>query len=125
MHDCPDIPGVTLEKRTPRRPFAVPREQRLVQTRDAMDRHSCPESPDADAGADCLLASTLYLMGRYAATPCPRLAELVDRHLAAVAANPGCGILVRETSRRLQGDWSRLRHDCPLGFDSPPCAGGS
>mgnify|MGYP005805846307 CR=1 FL=1 len=124
MQDSPDIPGVMLEKRTTRRPLTVQREPRFVQARDAMDTRTCPESPDVEAGADCLLASTLYLMGRYAATPCPRLAELVDRHLAAVAANPGCGILVRETSRRLGGDWSRLRHDCPLGFDVPPCAGG-
>lgn len=90
-----------------------------------MDRHPFTEAIDAEAGADCLLASTLFLMGRYAASPCPRLATVVDRHLAAVAAHEGGGPLVRETCRRLAGEWTRLRAGCPLGFDPPPCEGSA
>ncbi len=90
-----------------------------------MDRHPFTDQVDAAAGADCLLASTLYLMSRHAAEPCPRLATLVDRHLAAVSAHPGCGVLVRETCRRLEGEWSGSRGQCPLGFASPPCEGGA
>jgi len=87
-----------------------------------MDRH--PFTDEVEAGsADSLLASTLYLMSRYAANPCPRIANLVDRHLAAVARHPGCGELVRETSRRAAGDWGSLRVDCPLGFAVAPCEG--
>lgn len=91
----------------------------------AMDRHPFTECVDAAAGADCLLASTLFLLGRYASAPCPRLALLVDRHLAAVASHAGCGILVRETSRRLAEEWKRQEPDCPLGFATPPCEGGT
>jgi hypothetical protein len=87
-----------------------------------MDRHPYTETMTATS-ADCLLASTIYLMSRYAAMPCPRLAKLVDRHLAAVAGSPECGALVRETCRRASHDWLRLRADCPLGFASPPCEG--
>jgi hypothetical protein len=67
-----------------------------------------------------LLASTLYLMSRYAANPCAHLARLVDRHLAAVAAQPDCGALVRETCRRAGAEWRALKPGCPLGF-APPC----
>ena len=89
-----------------------------------MDRHPFTECVEAAAGADSLLASTLFLLGRHAAAPCPRLADLVDRHLAAVASHPGCGILVRETARRLAAEWSKQQPDCPLGFAVPPCEGG-
>lgn len=86
-----------------------------------MDRH--PLQDEVGTGsADALLASTLYLMTRYAADPCPRLARLVDRHLAAVAANAGCGALVRETARRAAAEWRTARPGCPLGFSNPPCA---
>jgi hypothetical protein len=85
-----------------------------------MDRHPFTEAPEA-GGAQSLLASTLYLMSRYAIDPCPRLARLVDRHLAAVAAHPGCGALVRETCRRAAQDWRSLEPGCPLGFAQPPC----
>lgn len=90
-----------------------------------MDRHPFTDRVDAAAGADSLLASTLFLLGRYAVAPCPRLAVLVDRHLAAVASHPGCGILVRETSRRLAAEARNPRPDCPLGFSAPPCRDGS
>jgi hypothetical protein len=87
-----------------------------------MDRH--PFTDEVEAGsAETLLASTLYLMSRHAATPCPKLARVVDRHLAALAAHPGCGPLVRETCRRAAGDWAAARADCPLGFGQPPCEG--
>lgn len=89
-----------------------------------MDRHPFTEAVEAGSGADSLLASTLFLMARLAAAPCPRLALLVDRHLEAVASHPGCGILVRETSRRLAAEWKSLKPDCPLGFPAPPCADG-
>jgi len=85
-----------------------------------MDRHPFTEEV-ATAGADALLASTLYLMSRYAVHPCARLAGLVDRHLAAVAAHPGCGALVRETCRRAGGEWRSLEPGCPLGYANPPC----
>jgi len=88
-----------------------------------MDRHPFTDTVEVAAGADSLLASTLYLMSCHAAAPCPRLATLVARHLAAVAAHPGCGVLVRETSRRLAGAGLRPRPECPLGFQSPPCEG--
>lgn len=88
-----------------------------------MDRHPFTEVLEAEAGADSLLASTLFLLARHAAAPCPRLSELVRRHLAAVASQPACGVLVRETSRRLAAEWERVRPDCPLGFGVPPCAG--
>lgn len=85
-----------------------------------MDRH--PLADEIHAGsADALLASTLYLMSRHAASPCPRLAKVVDRHLAAVAVHPGCGALVRETCRRAAPEWGRLQAECPLGFADPPC----
>lgn len=87
-----------------------------------MDRHPLSDEVAATS-ADSLLASTLYLMGRHAANPCPRLADLVDRHLAAVARHPGCGELVRETSRRASADWRMARPACPLGFAAPPCEG--
>lgn len=87
-----------------------------------MDRHPFTEAVEAGS-ADALLASTLYLMSRYAANPCPRLAKLVDRHLAAVAAHPGCGSLVRETARRDAGGWALQRAECPLGFGAAPCEG--
>jgi hypothetical protein len=90
-----------------------------------MDRHPFTEDVDAAAGADSLLASTLFLLARHAAAPCPRLADLVDRHLAAIASHAGCGILVRETSRRLVVEGKRPPPDCPLGFAAPPCKGGS
>ena len=89
-----------------------------------MDRHPFTEAVEAASGADSLLASTLFLMGRYAAAPCPRLAVLADRHLEAVASHGGCGILVRETSRRLAAEWKRMKPDCPLGFAVPPCGDG-
>jgi hypothetical protein len=84
-----------------------------------MDRH--PFTETAVSGADCLLASTLYLMSRYAAAPCPRLARLVGRHLAAVAANPQCSALVREMSRRAADEWKGHAEACPLGYAVPPC----
>lgn len=87
-----------------------------------MDRHPCTDEVEAGS-ADSLLASTLYLMSRYAADPCPRLARLVDRHLAAVAAHSGCGALVRETCRRAADEWRSPRPGCPLGFAAPPCEG--
>ena len=87
-----------------------------------MDRHPLADEVAA-ASADSLLASTLYLMSRHAANPCPRLADLVDRHLAAIARHPGCGDLVRETSRRASADWRTARPACPLGFAAPPCEG--
>lgn len=84
-----------------------------------MDRHPFTEA--AEAGVDCLLASTLYLMSRHAASPCPRLARMVGRHLAAVAAHPQCGVLVRETCRRAAGEWKGHADACPLGYPAPPC----
>ena len=86
-----------------------------------MDRHPFTDSVELDAGADCLLASTLYLMRCHATNPCPRLATLVERHVAAVADHPGCGALVRETCRLLAREAVPSRGDCPLGFESPPC----
>jgi hypothetical protein len=83
-----------------------------------VDRHPFTESA---ADADCLLASTLYLMSRYAASPCPRLAKLVDRHLAAVAAHPQVSSLVREMSRRAAREWKGHAEACPLGYAAPPC----
>ena len=85
-----------------------------------MDRHPLTEAVEAGS-ADSLLASTLYLMTRYAADPCPRRADLVDRHLAAVASHRVCWTLVRETARRAATDWRTTRPGCPLGFDRPPC----
>ncbi len=87
-----------------------------------MERHPLADGIEA-GGADSLLASTIYLMSRYAANPCPRLARLVDRHLAAVASHPDCGALVRETSRRAAGEWGLARVECPLGFGTAPCEG--
>ena len=86
-----------------------------------MDRHPFTDSVDLEAGGDCLLASTLYLMRCHATNPCPRLATLVERHVAAVAAHPGCGALVRETCRRLAREAVPPKGECPLGFDAPPC----
>jgi hypothetical protein len=74
-----------------------------------------------EAGADRLLAATLYLMSRYAASPCPRLARLVDRHLRAVAAHPEASPLVREMSRRAALEWKGHAEACPLGYSAPPC----
>jgi hypothetical protein len=88
-----------------------------------MDRHPFTDDIDAAAGADSLLASTLFLLVRHAAAPCPRLAYLVERHLAAVAAHAGCGILVRETCRRLMAESAPPLPECPLGFAAPPCQG--
>jgi len=85
-----------------------------------MERHPFTDEVET-GGADSLLASTLYLMSRYAANPCPRLANLVGRHLAAIARHPGCGELVRETCRRVADDWRIARPGCPLGFAPPPC----
>ncbi len=90
-----------------------------------MDRHPFTEVLDAETGADSLLASTLFLLARQAATPCPRLADLVRRHLSAVASQPACGVLVRETCRRLAAERNDVRAECPLGFGEPPCAGGN
>lgn len=85
-----------------------------------MDRHPFTETA-AEAGIDRLLAATLYLMSRYAASPCPRLARLVDRHLQAVAANPQTSPLVREMSRRAAREWEGRADGCPLGYGRPPC----
>jgi hypothetical protein len=83
-----------------------------------VDRHPFTETA---ADADCLLAATLYLMSRYAASPCPRLANLVDRHLAAVASHPQVSVLVREMSRRAADEWKGHAEACPLGYAVPPC----
>jgi hypothetical protein len=88
-----------------------------------MDRHPFTDDVDAAAGVDSLLASTLFLLVRHAAAPCPRLADLVERHLAAVASHAGCGILVRETCRHLMSESTRPLPDCPLGFAPRPCQG--
>jgi hypothetical protein len=87
-----------------------------------MDRHPFTDAVES-GGADALLAATLYLMSRHAADPCPRLARLVDRHLAAVSVHSGCGALVRETCRRAADEWRSLEPGCPLGFTAPPCEG--
>jgi len=83
-----------------------------------VDRHPFTE---AAAGADCLVASTLYLMSRYTASPCPRLARLVDRHLAALATHPQASALLREMCWRASREWKGHADACPLGYATPPC----
>jgi hypothetical protein len=83
-----------------------------------MDRHPFT---DATTGADRLLASTLYLISRYAVSPCPRLASLVDRHLSALASNPEVSTLVREMSRPAAHEWKGHAEGCLLGCAIPPC----
>lgn len=72
--------------------------------------------PDIDEEArneaDRQLAATIYLMSCHARTRCPRLALMVERHLALIARNPGAGEHVRETCRRLAAAWTCVReHD--------------
>ena len=55
-----------------------------------MDRHPFTDAVEA-GGAQALLASTLYLMSRYAIDPCPRLARLVDRPGMAFLAPDAAG----------------------------------
>jgi hypothetical protein len=50
-----------------------------------------------------LVSATLYLMSAYRLNPCPRLATMVTRHLALIAAHPAVDRLVRRTSLELIG----------------------
>ena len=58
---------------------------------------------------DRLLAATIYLMTCHAHTRCPRLACIVERHLALIARHAESGELVRATSRRLAAAWKVIR----------------
>jgi hypothetical protein len=85
-----------------------------------MDRH--PFADDLLAReADRLLASTVLLMARFAANPCPELARVIERHAEAVSRHAGCGELVRAVCREEGGTWGARKIECPLGYGAPPC----
>jgi hypothetical protein len=62
--------------------------------------------------ADRHVAAVIYLMSCHARSRCPRLAAIVERHLALIGQNPESGEQVRNTCLRLAAAWANVRaHD--------------
>ena len=75
---------------------------------------TCPAHEDERSTdeADRMLAATLYLMSCHARTRCPRLACMVERHLAMLARHPGTRPHVADLSCKLANSWRAIRdHD--------------
>ena len=62
--------------------------------------------------ADRILAAAIYLMTCHARSHCPRIACIIERHLALLAGHGESGDLVRDMARRLSPAWRVIRdHD--------------
>ena len=75
---------------------------------------TCPERDEESSAeaSDRMLAATLYLMSCHARTRCPRLACMVERHLALLARHPGTRAHVADLARKLANSWRAIRsHD--------------
>lgn len=59
--------------------------------------------------SDRQVAAVIYLMSCHARTRCPRLAAMVEKHLAMIGKHPGTGEHVRDTCRKLAAAWSCVR----------------
>jgi hypothetical protein len=71
-----------------------------------------PSHPDSPEEADRILAATLYLMSCHARNGCPRLACMIERHLALLAKHRGSGCHVADTCRKLSCAWRAIaNHD--------------
>lgn len=58
-----------------------------------------------------LAASLLYLMTKYAETPCPKIAALITRELRFLElAGEGAPVLLHQTATRLFARWVALQH---------------
>jgi len=64
---------------------------------------------DSKREADRLLAAAIYLMTCHARNHCPRLACIIERHLALLAGHGDSGDLVRDMARRLSAAWRVIR----------------
>lgn len=75
---------------------------------------TCPERDEERINDESgrMLAATLYLMSCHARTQCPRLACMVERHLALLARHPGTQAHVADLARKLANSWRAIRvHD--------------
>jgi hypothetical protein len=81
---------------------------------------------DTDTSPDpvVLVSATLYLMSCHAMNPCPRLADMVTRHLCALSRMAHMPPTLKATCRELCGKWERLSlGPCKPGLLSSYVAG--
>jgi hypothetical protein len=71
-----------------------------------------PEFELPSGEPDRILAAAIYLMSCHARTRCPRIACMVERHLALLGKHPEVGDHVRQTCRQLAAAWRAVgAHD--------------
>ncbi|MBL8525931.1 MAG: hypothetical protein JNN20_19780 [Betaproteobacteria bacterium] len=72
---------------------------------------SCADCPDQDGIVSdpvVLISATLYLMSCHASAPCPRLADMISRHLGLLSGTVTVPAVMRATCRELSKKWDRL-----------------